>query len=163
MNDSDRYLIFEEAKRHWQSGRALDAGRLLFESLEPDARSKLAATILILVTNRTKVRFPAIVSLLGIANDSTKWTEAHRAFSKIREATLELERAQIRSRDEEFLLTQLYLAENVAKVIYNATNPLDPFDEDSASWVIACLKCVLDLLHDDAFSSLVLQTLEPAK
>jgi hypothetical protein len=44
------------------------------------------------------------------------------------------------------------LAENVAKVLYNATDPRDEFDEDSGWWIVSCLKDILDVLKDDEFS-----------
>ena len=57
---------------------------------------------------------------------------------------LRLENIDARSYGQELELCQLYLAENVAKVLYNATNPVDPFDEDSGWWTVSCLKDYLD-------------------
>lgn len=57
-----------------------------------------------------------------------------------------------RSPAEKLFLAQLCLAENVAKVVYNATNPPDPFDEDSGWWIAVCLKEILDLLSDGEYA-----------
>lgn len=47
----------------------------------------------------------------------------------------------------------LPLGELVAKVTYNATNPMDEFDEDSGWWIAPCLQDILSRLNDDAFSN----------
>jgi hypothetical protein len=44
------------------------------------------------------------------------------------------------------------LAELVAKVTYNATDPPDRFDEDSGWWIAACLRDLVDRLGDEEFS-----------
>jgi hypothetical protein len=41
------------------------------------------------------------------------------------------------------LLHLLLLAEIAAKVMYNATQPDDPFDEDSGWWLAPCLRELL--------------------
>ncbi|MFZ5832955.1 MAG: hypothetical protein ACOY3P_22950, partial [Planctomycetota bacterium] len=54
---------------------------------------------------------------------------------------------------QERMLSQCYLAENVARVIYNSTGPIDPFDEDSGWWVIPCLKDCVDRVGDPEFEA----------
>jgi hypothetical protein len=57
-------------------------------------------------------------------------------------------------RDQQaLLLRNLLLAELVAKVTYNSTNPPDEFDEDSGWWVAPCLKDILDFVDDEQFST----------
>jgi len=73
--------------------------------------------------------------------------------------TLKLEKAHFRSRSEKLLLPHLLLAELVAKVTYNATNPDDEFDEDSGWWIAVCLKDILDSVSDSAFSEKMWQVL----
>jgi len=50
------------------------------------------------------------------------------------------------------MLAVVYLAELAAKVTYNATDPIDEFDEDSGWWVPYCVGHILDLLQDEGFS-----------
>lgn len=64
------------------------------------------------------------VELIGLTRRS--WPEAHRAFSDVRDVTLQFERAQRPGSDPAYRL--LGVAEDTAKVIYNATNPVGPFD-----------------------------------
>jgi hypothetical protein len=64
--------------------------------------------------------------------------------------TLQYEKAE--SKDEVYG-GLLYLAENVAKVTYNATNPPDPFDEDAGAWVVSCLRDLVNKVNDPEFGT----------
>lgn len=66
---------------------------------------------------------------------------AHAAFSAVRELTLESEAREERASPRRNLL---YVAENAAKVIYNATGPDDPFDLDSAVGLL----CAIAVFHE---------------
>jgi hypothetical protein len=94
----------------------------------------------------------AMQQILDILDRPAEWSTAHRIFSALRKETLMLEACRWRSNRQEALLRELYLAENVAKVLYNATNPLDEFDVDAGWWVAVCLKSLVDLWADEAFS-----------
>jgi hypothetical protein len=56
-----------------------------------------------------------------------------------------------RTKDVEGLNHVLGLAELVAKVSYNATDPLDEFDEDSGAWIVAVAKGFATVSKDRAF------------
>src|SRR5437867_2698660 len=152
---NENSVALNRAAEYWRSGQAIQAGRLIFENLAIKARPKWASSILESVVRRSGIRFAPIESILHIANHPAEWNQAHTAFSTLRKSTLELERLHARSPEQKILLAQLGLAENVAKVIYNATNPPDPFDEDSGWWVAPCLKSILDLLGDNEFSEVM--------
>ena len=142
----------ERAAEYWQDGQALEAGRVIFENLPMETRPKWASRILGLVVERSSVDLPQFQHILDIANHTNEWKKAHKTFETIRFATLNLENKQYRSKDQTMLLCHLYLAELVAKVIYNSTDPPDAFDEDSGWWIPVCLKDILDLLKDGEFS-----------
>jgi len=142
----------KEAAAFWDNGQPLEAGRIIFENLAAEKRPKWAARLLDVVVEWSGSQVAPIEQLRNIAMDRQKWQFAHKAFSIIRDATLELERERNRSNDQAFLLSQLYLAENVAKVIYNATNPPDEFDEDSGCWIARCLRDCVDRTHNDEFA-----------
>jgi hypothetical protein len=142
----------ERAAEQWRGGQPLEAGRIIFDNLQPAMRPTWASRILRSVVEKSRVRFSPIEEILRIADNPTEWGKAHGAFSLLRKSTLNLERLQSKSREETLLLSHLYLAENVAKVIYNATHPSDAFDEESGWWIARCLKDVLDLLDDEDFS-----------
>ena len=148
----DEMNYIERAAECWRRDQALEAGRLIFENLPTQSRPNWASRILRLVVVRSGLRFSPIENMLHIGDHVTEWRDAHRAFSAIRKSTLDLEKLHGRSHEHELLLRNLYLAENVAKVTYNATDPPDAFDGDSGWWVVSCLKSVLDLLNDDKFA-----------
>lgn len=140
---------------YWQSGKPLDAGRLIFENLPVEVRPKWASRILELVVKRTGIRSPAIERVLHIAGDPNEWSEAHAAFSFVRTSVLEMIRAGIRSDDQMLFLQVLGLAELVAKVLYNSINPPDEFDLESGWSIAESLKHILDLLKDPEFSRIM--------
>jgi hypothetical protein len=141
-----------DAARSWQQGEPLVAGRLIFENLPNDLRVAWASDILKLALRRGGVRFAPIDDVLRIAQKPLRWKDGHRAFDKLRRSTLALEGGHARSDEDRVILHQLYLAENVANVIYNATDPRDAFDEDSGWWVVACLRDLVDFWKDDEFA-----------
>ncbi len=144
--------ILSEARSLWKKGNALEAGKLIFENLPLGARPQWAARVLRLVVDRTGVRSQPVELAIAIANTPSDWLKAHDVFSTLRKATLELERLRSPSPQQALLLKHLVLAELVAKVTYNSTNPVDEFDEDSGWWLAPCLKDILDSLDDAQFA-----------
>lgn len=153
MSDDDQDRL-RRANEHWLAGRPLEAGEMLFEALPLEVRPKWASGILRLAVQRTGVQFAPIELILQISAHPAEWREAKLAFSALRDSTLKLEKIQAINDEEKVLLSLHYLAENVAKVAYNATNPRHPFDKDSGWWVAVCLKNLLEKLRDDDFSQL---------
>ena len=45
----------------------------------------------------------------------------------------------------------LFVAENAAKVVYNASSPPDPFDYDCGYWLVGCLRHLVDTLGAPEF------------
>jgi len=145
--------ILSEARNLWNKGNALEAGKLIFENLPVGTRPQWAARVLRLVVDRTGVKSQPVELAISIANAPKDWGKAHDVFSTVRKATLELGRLKPLSAPQTLLLRQLGLAELVAKVTYNGTNPDDEFDEDSGWWVAPLLKNILDSLDDEKFSA----------
>lgn len=141
------------ARRCWDSGEALEAGKLIFESLSPAARPQWAARVLSLAMERTGTTSASLTRTLWIANNPSEWGRAHAEFSVLREESLKLSRRWSFGLRGNRLLHVLAIAELVAKVTYNATSPLDEFDEDSGWWIASCLKDLAGLVDDDEFSS----------
>lgn len=74
-----------------------------------------------------------------------KWRDAHAAFDAVRELTLKAEQHPRANNDVEQLL--LYVAENAARVIYNASTPDDPFDVDSMAWLLSTMALMVQSLE----------------
>lgn len=142
----------QEIRAQWEEGDALEAGRLIFENLYKRGRVEWAADILKAIVDRTGLTSPATEKLLRVAADSARWNQGHKAFGAARGEVVRLEAIPRRSLEQEILLLQTLIAELVAKVTYNETEPVDEFDEDSGWWIAPCLKDVLNAIGDDAFA-----------
>lgn len=132
-------------------GDHLEAGRLLFESLPKEDQPEWGAAILDLTKQWLDVRMCDVWYLQYIAKKRRRWSAAHPVFFSIRGTTLRLERRRQRTPVQERILCQCYVAENVAKVIYNAADPMDPFDEDAGWWIVPCVKACIDCLGNPEF------------
>jgi hypothetical protein len=144
--------ILTKARSRWTEGQTLEAGKLIFDSLPSEVRTQWANNILRLVVERTGIKSDVIERVISIANRPEDWGKAHDAFSAVRAKVSKLEGPAALNPQQQLLLRHLLLAELVAKVTYNATNPPDEFDEDSGWWIAPCLKGILDLVDDTASS-----------
>ena len=151
MSNDGRYYL-ERALQYWQAGKPREAGRLLFENMPEENRPRWATRILELVVNKTGVKSAPVERILYIGKHPTEWHMAHEAFCSARRLGLKLREAKVRSTETIFLCYHLGLAEVVAKVIYNGTNPRDEFDRDAGWWIPECLKQILDSVNDEEFS-----------
>jgi hypothetical protein len=147
----DDYLRTLES--FWNNNQPLDAGRLIFESMQGLDRSRWAKGILRFVVTRLKVEPYPVADVLDLAERSHGWTDAHHVFDVVRDQTLKLEAMVQRTTQQELQLAVLMLAELVAKVLYGATDPPDAFDEDSGWWIVVCLKDIVDQVNDDQLTN----------
>jgi len=147
-------IALDQALECWRAGQALEAGRLIFESLPNDIPPKWAAGVLRLVLERSGVRLSLFEDVLFIADHPPQWRHAHRTFSNVRDSLLTLDKKRNRglTSEEQLISSLLSLSELVAKVTYNATDPLDRFDDDSGWWIAASLKGFVDRWRDPYFS-----------
>jgi hypothetical protein len=153
-----RHEGVEQASDFWRLGNALEAGKLICQDIPPSAQPKWATDVLAAVVQRTGLKTREVERVLEIGRQPSEWALAHRAFREIRSAVLQRVGSVNPTRDESVLLEELILAEVVAKVSYNATNPDDEFDEDSG-WIIdEPLKQISDLLGDESFRAAIWDT-----
>lgn len=136
--------LADEAKRLWDTGQSLEAGRLLYEHIPAKSRPIWAASVLV-IAQRHVSALPEVETILAIANDPSRWREASDAFWAIRELTL-----QAKDPLCEGVLT---LAENVAKVIYNSSGHSPLFDHDSGWWIAQNLKYITEQINDPDFAA----------
>lgn len=108
----------------------LTIGKTIFENLPNDLKPYWSGLVLSTFSNYIKEIPISVWELHSIIGDKNRWSEAHAQFSKIREFLLHHKHFP----HESFLL----LAENIAKVTYNASNQPAPFDADSG-WYIPSL------------------------
>ena len=131
------------AQEAWAAGRFLDCGRALYEPLTPAGRVHWAATVLTFCM-RHSASAPAIDRVAELAGIPSDWRLAHDAFGDVRDLTLMAER-QGGSIDPR-LASLLQVAENTAKVIYNASSEPAPFDHDAGWRVVCCFERFLAIV-----------------
>lgn len=145
----------KQAAEYWANGRPLEAGRIIYESLPLESRPIWASRILKLILGKSGIQSSQLEYLLKVADNRHRWNEGHTVFSDIRCSVLkldELRRKRSLSVDEALQCDVLSFAELVAKVVYNASNPRDEFDEDSGWYIAASLRGFIDLeWPDEAF------------
>jgi hypothetical protein len=133
----------------WNAGQATKAGGLLYEQVPIATRPLWAARILDLCRRLRKSPL-AVNAVYAIAVRRYLWRWGHVAFRAVRRLTLQYEKGK--NKDEVYG-GLLYLAENVAKVAYNATDPPDPFDYDAGASVISCLRHLVNKVDDPEFET----------
>ena len=89
---------------------------------------------------------PEIAEVVRVGSTRAEWDQAHKAFDRVRALTLEAERGRLDHKDPHYLL--LFVAENSARVIYNASCPVDPFDDDSGEWLLRTMCELLNCLTE---------------
>jgi hypothetical protein len=138
-----------KALQLWNSDQGTGAGSLLVEQIPVGVRPYWAAKILDLC--RPLTHCPLEVHAVHvIASHRPLWRWGHVAFGFVRRLTVRYENAK---GTDEVYGGLLYLAENVAKVTYNATDPPDPFDDDAAAWVVACLRDLVNKVNRPEFEA----------
>lgn len=121
-----------QLRLEWKNGDAVRVGREILAALAPAAQVERAASILDLCRQKwTPV--PAVDAVASLARNPSRWREGHDHFSAVRALTL----VEEKRRTNDVYYSLLFVAENTAKTIYNATPTMAPFDEDSPWWLAA--------------------------
>jgi hypothetical protein len=131
-----------EARHAWDAGDALQAGQILCEHLRVAERPGWAVASLDLAA-RLVPPVPEIEVASTIAKTPARWHEAHEAFQAIRWLTLR--------ETDRLCQSVLILAENTAKVTYNASGSPAPFDADAGWWIAQNVRSIIDRVEDPLF------------
>jgi len=142
------------ARAHWESGCGLDAGRILYERVPRRLRPLWGASAL-RAASRFIPEIPEIEAVLAFAENPDKWgdgaenkeEQAHGFFDAARILALEY---QDKDRPLESILI---LAENVAKVTYNAYGYPALFDHDAGWLIVAALMYIAEQVGDAEFTA----------
>lgn len=141
MNQS--MISIGEARTLWNSEQYMELGKRILDPMPLHQQPIWAARILKLVYEHSGLKHEAIETLLEISSNPDQWKMAKPHFSVIRRVLLEFDQKRTRkyvlSEEEKSLCGMLVLAEQTAKVTYNATDPFDEFDEDSGYWLVPLL------------------------
>ena len=71
-----------------------------------------------------------IAEVVRVGGEVGLWSQGHKAFDGVRELTLAADGREPDRNSPRYAL--LFVAENAARLVYNASAPSDPFDDDSA-------------------------------
>jgi len=143
-----------QALQCWKAGLALEAGRIIYSNLKVDDRPTWALQVLKLAIARSQISLAPIEKVVYTAEHPKEWKQAKSVFSMVRASTLELDslREKGLTEKQEIMGWLLALGELVAKIIYNATNPIDEFDDNSGWWIAPILKGFIDVVNDAEFA-----------
>lgn len=140
-------MDFSEYRDAWLSGDAIAcaslAARLDVTTLVGLATDGLAACAAAVEAPPSEA-----AEVVRVGANSAHWAQAHKAFDRVRNLTLAAERGAANSNDPRYLL--LFVAENSARVIYNASRPPDPFDDDSPEWLLRTMSQFLNALPEQS-------------
>ena len=154
MDEILRVKIVHAVQEHWNAGRLLQAGMILYERIPRWDRPAWGADVLSLAQSRVFL-LPEVETVIAFARNPAYWgeglgekqEEAHRVFDTVREHRLQQENA---GRLQEALLS---LAENVAKVTYNVYGYAAPFDHDAGWHIAGNAKVIAEEVGDPGFAS----------
>ena len=118
----------------------IEIGRQIFENIPNEIKPCWAGFVLSRFDKYLKDIPTAIQELFPIIDDKDKWKNAHEQFVKIRKFGLD---------NQEYQPEYLRLAELVAKVTYNASGELAPFDNDSGYHIASFALKAAELFDDN--------------
>lgn len=142
----------KQALQFWNNGQMDEVGKLIFEAILPVNRPLWAGQILNYAILRTNIDCAEMKSAADITKDPRKWHKGHDIFRSLRRITLQLDKLGYLTSDQQVMLNVVLLAESVSKVVYNESNPDDPFDEDAGWWIADRLHSLCETLNDPEFS-----------
>jgi hypothetical protein len=151
MNEALKQQIVHKAQEFWNTGYALEAGKLIFERIPREYRSAWAARVLEITCGHF-ASSEDIEAFLAFAKNPNQWVkdrdgnwhEVHALVSRFTGFTYH---------PEPFPQLIFMLAKNVGKVVYNASGYPAPFDHH-AGWEIAdTLKQIVQGINDAEFET----------
>ena len=140
----------EDFRKEWRDGDALRVGRYIFAQLSAAELVSRAVGVLKACSGATSP-VAEVEHVLDLSKDRSRWFDAKEAFSAVRDLTLKEEK---RPTNRRYALL-LYVAENVAKTIYNASRQSAPFDEDSPFWIPLCARDLARVVGEPGFEDRV--------
>jgi hypothetical protein len=141
------------AKELWDQNKLLDAAELIVANIPPESKPKWAGRILELVLNKFGLHSAIFDEVVQKSLHKELWKDGQKMMRALQvfQRDLYLSRKGTRfTKEEKKIYWLINLADCAAKVIYNASKPSDPFDEDEAWFVVEELKRYVRLLPDDA-------------
>jgi hypothetical protein len=152
MDESLRQKVVWEAQELWRAGRALEAGKLIFERIPIENLAEWSANILEIALEYFPPS-PDIEAVLEFAKHPDgfgkgidgKSREAHAIVDKVNRFPY--------LRPEPFPQVIFTLATNVGKVVYNVQGYHAPFDYDAGWEIVATFLQIAQGVNDPEFEA----------
>lgn len=141
----------------WASGEALRAGRAIYEAIPNASRPSWGADILEVACSQVPHVPTQVRAVIELAREPQRWREAHAAFSDVRNLTLAEESSHAGG---EVFASLLAVAENAAKVVYNASGEPAPFDYNCGYRLVKSLRHLVETVGSPEFEQHVWALLE---
>ena len=135
----------ERARDYWNTGRPFQAGKMIYEQLSKEDRPVWAGNSLDLCRHRFP-RVGEVDQVYFVACDPTHWLRAQQSFEAVRALAV--------GGDSPFSGANLLfrLAEDTAKVIYNASGGPAPYDHNAGWRLVEDLHAICEFLDDPEFT-----------
>ena len=139
----------------WRQDDALRAGQLIYQAIPVASRPSWAGAVLEVCKERhgPVAEVEAVGELAWIEEE---WPKGHEAFTRARLLTLAYESGD---KDDPVYEALLFVAENAAKVIYNASGRSAPFDRDCGTWLVVNARNMVEVVKEERFERRVWQAL----
>ena len=127
----------DQLRVHWSAGRGYPVGEVVYALIPSPERPAWAGDILDLAISLFETVPPAVRVVAVAARKPEWWPQAHGAFSLVRRLTLAEDKSHVGGA---MYGAMLLVAENTAKVVYNASGEPAPFDADCGAALVSCLR-----------------------
>jgi len=134
---------FESNPPKWMLADVSACEQLAF-SMAPERLASVATNLLESCCRAVAAPPEEVLSVIRIGKNKQDWGCGHDAFDAVRVLTLEAQRRKASPKNASYAL--LFVAENAAAVLYNATVPRDPFDADRGTSFLLCVADFLPML-----------------
>jgi hypothetical protein len=138
----------------WKNGSATQVGEEILRPIPLSEQVARAAAILDVCRTRC-APVPEVDAVSELARVPRRWHEGHEHFCAVRKLTLQEESHPTNATYRALL----FVAENTAKTIYNATEPIDAFDVDAPFWLAKNALAMAQTINDSAFEDLLWRAL----
>lgn len=132
---------------NWTVEDLAATGRIIYEAVPIDWRPDWAGSILLFAASEDFL-CDELAGIVDLSIDEKKWVEAHDAFQRIRQLTLQNEEFGKIESHQQFVLD---IGETAAKVIYNASGGAAPFDYDAGWRMAPRVKKLAEFVGDQGF------------
>lgn len=130
-----------EARQLFEQERFYAAGKIYCQGFTHAEKVSWAAHI-VESLHRLTAPIEAVEQAIELARDEARWKEGYELFQSLRQQGLQL----LANPDAQQSVKILSLSEKLTKLIYNATSPSGPFDEDAAEQLVNQVGCEADAL-----------------